>query len=99
LKKKLAKNSSPAKKLAIDDEELDKLTTESLRKFHKQMRRIPSRKLRFIFQKKQDELVYALNSHSLEKFANYDSNHISYLNNMAKHHKDAPKANDLSMVD
>ena len=35
-------------------------------------------------------------SHNLEKF---DSNHISYLNNMAKHHKDAPKANDLSMVD
>jgi len=60
------------------------------------MRRIPSRKLRFIFQKKQDELAYALESHSLEKF---DSNHISYLNNMAKHHKDAPKANDLSMVD
>lgn len=60
------------------------------------MRRIPSKKLRFIFQKKQDEMVYALNSNSLEKF---DSNNISYLNNMAKHHKNAPKANDLSMVD
>tara|TARA_B110000285_G_C14691978_1_gene409480 strand:+ start:344 stop:541 length:198 start_codon:yes stop_codon:yes gene_type:complete len=65
------------------------------------MRRIPSKKLRFIFQKKQDEMVYALNSNSLEKFDNalMDSNNISYLNNMAKHHKDAPKANDLSMVD
>ena len=79
MKKKLVKNSSPAKKPAIEDEELDKLTTESLKKFHKQMRRIPSKKLRFIFQKKQDEMVYALNSNSLEKF---DSNNISYLNNI-----------------
>lgn len=70
------------------------------------MRRIPSKKLRFIFQKKQDEMVYALNnrsndSNSLEKFDCMltDSNNISYLNNMAKHHKNAPKANDLSMVD
>jgi hypothetical protein len=96
LKKKLSKKSSPAKQLAIDDEELDKLTTESLKKFHKQMRRIPAKKLRFIFKKKQDEMVYALNCNSLEKF---DSNNISYLNNMAKHHKNAPKANDLNMVD
>ena len=60
------------------------------------MRRIPSKKLRFIFQKKQDEMVYALNTHTLEKF---DSNNISYLNNMKKHQKNAPKANELSMVD
>ena len=80
------------KKLGIEEKELDRLTNESLKRFHKQMRRISSKKLRFIFKKKEDELIHAVNSHSLDKF---DSNNISYLKNMAKHKKNAPKAHEL----
>ena len=78
--------------MLFNNNEIEKLTQRSLKSFHKQIKKIPSTKLRFIFSKKQAELDYAIQSNQLNKF---DSNQVSYLNNMQEHIVPRMYATDL----
>ena len=49
-----------------DVDTIEKLTEKSLKSMHKQMKNIPSAKLRFIFSKKEEELNHAINSKTLD---------------------------------
>ena len=60
------------------------------------MKYIPSGKLRFIFNKKKEELDHAVNSKTLNK---YDSNQISKFNHMSEHVKPRILAKDLKGSD